>query len=103
VFALTNDLKPGALQRAHRIHMIDSGNLRHGSHLNFDFAKLRVREAVFQCCQILANGILDIGEGFGFGITLRPAAGECGNGDADPVFAAVNGNLVIHAALQMKV
>jgi hypothetical protein len=46
--------------------------------------------------QIFANGVFDVGERFSLGVALRPASGEAGRVDADPLVRAFENDLLSH-------
>jgi len=73
VFTLAQDSKAGLFQSLHGIEMIDAGNL--GTlHRHPHFADILTFDKVVDGGKVLANGILDIFECFGFGLTLGPTA-----------------------------
>ena len=75
---LANNAESSFLKRRYRAEMMDTGKFWHLLRDNLNFPNLAFRYHFIHCRQILVNRILNIFDGFGFCVTLRPATGQSG-------------------------
>ena len=90
---------PGLLKRPNSLLVIDTGQLRHRLHRDVDFPAFLAFLRLFDCRQILTNGILNIFESLFLGLSLRPAPWKAWAGDAEPFLATLDCDFLPHDSI----
>lgn len=79
VLALADNDEADFLERADRVEVVDAVDLGQELNGHVDFANLFAAKPFLDRAEILANGVLDVLDRFGFGSALRPAPGQPGD------------------------
>ena len=90
---------PALLKRPNGLLVIDTGQLRHRLHRDVDFPAFLAFLRLFDCRQILTNGILNIFESLFLGLSLRPAPWKAWAGDAEPFLATLDCDFLPHDSI----
>lgn len=93
---LTSDRESSLLEGAHRIKVIDTGNLGQGLQRYLDFSNLFALKLFLDYREVLSDGIPDVLQSLYLRGTLGPTPRQSGYGDAVAFIGFVNRDLVFH-------
>jgi hypothetical protein len=82
MLTLADDSEAGFLQCTHSAEVGNAVDVAHGLCRYFDLAHVSALEGVIDGREVFEDCGSDIIDGFGLGLSLRPAAGQTGTGDA---------------------
>ena len=98
VLALPRDPEPGLFECPDSANVSDSRYLRHPLCWDFHFPKVLLTGKLLGDFEVVQNRVLDVGQSFPFGDTLRPAPRETGAENAVAFFGCYQSHWVLYTS-----